>query len=386
MDRRNLFLLSFSQFAAAFSFNFVMTFLPFYIFRISPYSHEGTLLWIGAIIGSTGFMTAMTSTFWGSLTHYFSPKMLYLRGIVIHTLMFLLMGFTTNLYVLLFLRIVQGLTGGISTIGLIIVSSSSSQERIPADLGIYQSSMTVGQLLGPPLGSYAAALLGFKWAFVVSSTVLFASALFCYFYVQDVPKLPKGVRSFGLPTLDRRILVGWGLCFAAQVQIMFLPSVLPNVFEKLNIEHDMALKLAGTVVMLYTVTTMIGTYFWSWLATRVGLHRTISFLFVAGIILQALLALSRGIVDFTVIRMVQTGVIAATIPLVISLFVVTGPKGSTVGFLNSARFAGNSFGPVIATAILAYSNLSVLYLVISATTLIVFVSYKLYFDQSQPAY
>jgi len=385
MDRRNLFLLSFSQFASAFSFNFVMTFLPFYILRVSPYSPEGTLLWIGAIIGSTGFMTAITSTFWGSLTHYYSPKMLYLRGMLIHTLMFLLMGFTTNLYALLILRMIQGLTGGISTIGLIIVSSSSPQERIPADLGIYQSSMTVGQLAGPPLGSYAAVALGFKWAFVVSSTILFASALFCYFYVMDVPKLPKGVRSFGWPTLDRRILVGWGLCFAAQVQLMFLPSVLPNVFEKMNIEHDRALRLAGSVVMIYTVATMIGTYVWSWLATKVGLQRTISFLFVAGIIFQGLLALSRGVVDFTVIRLMQTGVIGATIPLVISLFVVTGPKGSTVGFLNSARFAGNSFGPMIATAILAYSSLPILYLFISAMTLVLFLCYRFYFEPSEAA-
>jgi DHA1 family multidrug resistance protein-like MFS transporter len=361
---------------AAFAFNFVMTFLPFYVLRVSPYSSQGTLLWIGAIMGSSGLVTASTSTFWGSLTHYFSPKTLYLRGILIHTLMFVLMGFTTDLHILLLLRIIQGLTGGVSTIGFIIVSSSSAPERMTEDLGIFQSSMTLGQLLGPPVGSFAAAELGYRWAFIAASLVLFASFMFCYFYIKDVPRLPRGRRSFEWPALDRRLLIGWGLCFAAQVQVVFLPSVLPNVFEGFQVEHDMALRLAGTVVMIYTVATITGTYAWSRLSRKVGIHRMITFLFAGGILFQALLALSRGIVGFTVIRMIQTGMIAATIPLVISVFVVADTKGSTVGFLNSARFTGNAVGPMMATSVLTFASLPVLYLMISAMTLIALLSYR----------
>jgi hypothetical protein len=45
-SHRNLIFISFSQFGAASSFNFLNVFLPFYIFNISPYSFEETLLWI----------------------------------------------------------------------------------------------------------------------------------------------------------------------------------------------------------------------------------------------------------------------------------------------------------------------------------------------------
>jgi hypothetical protein len=44
-------------------------------------------------------------------------------------------------------------------------------------------------------------------------------------------------------------------------------------------------------------------------------------------------------------------------------------KGNVIGFLNSARFAGNAFGPMIATTLLAFSNLPILYLFISLITL-----------------
>jgi len=379
-NRRNLIFISFSQFGAASSFNFLNVFLPFYIFNISPYSFEETLLWIGAILGSSGIVTAITSTFWGSLTHHFSPKALYLRGLIAHSIMIFLMSFTTNLHTLLILRICQGLIGGISTIGMVIVSSSSLKERVSLDMGIYQSSMTLGQLVGPPLGSLAAVTLGFKGAFASASVVIFAASIFCYLYVTDVAKLPKEARSSLWTLLDRRVILGWMLCFTASIQLMFLPSVLPNVFDQFHIEKPVALKLAGTVVMLYTATAMIGTYFWGWLSRKYGLFRIITFLFTLSILFQALMALSRGIIGFTLIRMIQTGLVAATLPLIISIF-LREPTGGIIGFLNSARFTGIAVGPMIATSILAFSSLEVVYLLISAISLLALLGFKVFFKE-----
>ena len=375
---RNLIFISFSQFGSAFSFNFVNVFLPFYIFNISTYSVGETLLWTGAILGSTGLVTAATSPFWGSLTHHFSPKLLYLRAFIVHSIMFFLMGFTKDLHLLLLLRILQGLVGGVSTIGMIIVSSSSLEERVSLDLGIFQSSLTLGQLVGPPLGSLAAVIWGFKGAFISASAVLIAAFIFCHLYVTDVPKLPKEERASIRASIDQYVIIGWMLCFAAQIQLMFLPSVLPDVFGRFNIEETRALKLAGTVVMCYTITAMIGTYLWSWLSRRYGLHRMITSLFILGSLSQALLALSRGIVGFTLIRMVQTGLVAATIPLIFSIF-VSKRKGGIIGFLNSARFTGSALGPILATSILAFSNLEVLYLSISTISLLALFGFRFFF-------
>jgi MFS family permease len=264
---------------------------------------------------------------------------------------------------------------------MVIVSSSSLKERVSLDMGIYQSSMTLGQLVGPPLGSLAAVTLGFKGAFASASVVIFAATIFCYLYVNDVPKLPKEARSSLWTLLDQRVILGWMLCFTASIQLMFLPSVLPNVLDQFHIEKTFALKLAGTVVMLYTITAMIGTYVWTWMARKCGLYRMITFLFALGIFFQALLALSRGIIDFTLIRMIQTGLVAATIPLVFSLFVGT-LKGGIIGFLNSARFTGLALGPFIATSLLAVSSLSLVYLLISAISLLPLLWFRSSFKSS----
>jgi len=377
-DRRQLIFICFSQFGVAFSFNFINIFIPFFVLKISPYPYAETLLWIGAIIGSSSLVTAFTSTFWGTLTHHFRPKFLYLKGVFLHALIIFLMGFTNDLHLLLLLRMLQGLIGGVSTIGIIIVSSFSSKEKVASHLGIYQSSMTFGQLVGPPLGSLAAALFGFKGAFISASLVMFASLVFCIFYVTDVPILPKKEKSSFRFSLGKRLLVGWVLCFASQIQLMFLPSVLPNVFEKFEIARPMALKLAGMVVMIYMTTAMIGTYLWSWVSRKYGVYRMIIFLLSLGVLFQALLAFSRGIVDFTIIRMIQTGLVAVVLPLTFSLF-VSDLRGSTIGFLNSARFTGNALGPVIATSVLAVSNLPTLFLAISGISFVGLLSFKVVF-------
>ncbi|MDP3013383.1 MAG: hypothetical protein Q8M92_04020 [Candidatus Subteraquimicrobiales bacterium] len=109
--------------------------------------------------------------------------------------------------------------------------------------------------------------------------------------------------------------------------------------------------------------------FWSRFSGRIGREKAILILVILGTLAQSLLSLCRGVPDFTVIRMVQTGLIAATIPLVLSIFAAEG-QGGIIGFLNSARFAGNAFGPMIGTSILAISNLTSLYLFISGLTLL----------------
>jgi len=43
-------------------------------------------------------------------------------------------------------------------------------------------------------------------------------------------------------------------------------------------------------------------------------------------------------------------------------------SGRMIGFLNSARFVGAAVGPLMATSVLAYSNLFILYLLIAGLT------------------
>ena len=359
-----------------------MVFLPFFVHDISRYSSQETLIWVGFILGAPAFAAALASTFWGSLTFRLSAKTLFLGGLVSHTVIILLMGFVSSLPVLLVLRIVQGLLGGISTVGLIIVSSSSTSEWASRDIGLFQNSMTLGQLIGPPIGALAANTLGYKGAFMSASALVFVTVVFCFFYVQDLPHESRKIAASKKHAMSRKTFIGWGLCFIATVQLMFLPSVLPNVFHGFHMEESMALKSAGVVVMLYTATAMVGTFLLCRLAARITSHWLIITVGILGTVLQLLLSLSSGFTSFVAVRMLQTALIAAVMPLVFSTM-ASDLDGREIGFLNSSRFAGSALGPMIGTSVLAYSSLNWLYFTIGSISMVAIAGYALSFARKR---
>lgn len=376
-ELRNVIFISFSQFGVAFSFHFVYIFLPFYVAAMSPYSHRETLLWVGAIMGSTSFCLALTSPLFGSLAHRFRPKALYVAGMVIQAVIFLLFCFATTLPGLFALRILQGAFGGISTIGLIIISVTSSAEKRAFHFGMFQSGLSLGQLIGPSLGIFAVAALGYEMAFISASLILFASALFCYMYVTPVSALPKETRSSMRSILDKRILTGALLCMIATTHLGFLPGVFPQVFERFGLDRATGLKWAGPIVMFYTATSMLGTYGWSYLSRRTGVRRMIDFLLLSAVVLPALLVFTEGLASFTIVVMLEMGVVAAIVPLAMSIFAAE-PRGNVIGFLNSSRFVAMALGPMLATSLVAFVSLPALYLSMSGITLAIYVVYKFF--------
>jgi DHA1 family multidrug resistance protein-like MFS transporter len=354
-----------SQFGLAFCFNVVMSFMPFYIIRVSPYSAHETMLWTGMIMGLNSIVAAMAAPFWGGLTAKIRPKALFQWAFFFNSIIFLLMGFTSNLPLLLGLRLIQGALGAASTIGLFMILEISSRERLAGNLSLYQNSMTAGQLLGPPVGAYLAAHLGYRSPFIFSFVLAGFCLLLCHIYVAETDKKETD-RSREIPP-GRSILWGWALIFIATIHLTFLPSILPHILGEFGLAGNNALKSAGFIMMGYTATAIVGSYTISRLTPRVKLAGMIAGVCLAAALLQTLLFISDGVISFTLIRMLQAGVIAAVIPLVMASF-ASGLGGTGIGFLNSARFAGNAAGPLMATTVLAGSGLLTLYLLISALT------------------
>jgi len=350
-----------------FSFNFMMAFMPFYIIRISPFDHQKTMIWIGLILGATHILTAVTAPFWGGLTSRFRPKVLYETGFLCNGVLILLMGFTNSLVILFLLRMLQGALGGVSTIGMILISASSSREGLRNDLSFFQNCLTAGQLVGPPLGTYAASSCGYRAAFVLTFFLVILCLLFCHLYVADVPTQNK--QSSPDCRNKRALLSGWLLSLVATVHLTFLPSILPDILKTFGWVEEAALNLAGIVIMSYTATAILGTYLLSRLSSKTALRKIITVACLAAALGQVLLFFSEGVVSFMVIRMIQTGFIAGVFPLIIAFF-AQDVGGGMIGFLNSARFFGVAFGPLVATSLLAYAGLLPLYGFIAACTLI----------------
>ncbi len=347
--------------------NFIAVFLPFYILKISDYGPRETMLWTGLIMGVHSLVAAAMAPVWGRLTSRFRPKLLFERAILCNGIITLLYGFAGKVYILFLFRIILGFLGGVSTVGLVLISVLSPKERIHKDISLYQVALTTGQLVGPPVGAYMVSLAGYRGAFVVASFIISIFFVFCNRYVKDIPCQKPNPDS--LQPRRKGIFWAWVLGLLATAHITYIPSILPHILENFQLKEGTALHFAGMIMMAYTLTAILGNYLINNFAPRDRLRRVIIYLGVLAAFFQAALCFSNGVYTFTLIRMAQTGVIAAIFPMILSVF-ASGARAQTLGFLNSARFAGNAIGPLMGTSILAYSNLFTLYLVIAGLTLV----------------
>ncbi|HWT82670.1 MAG TPA: MFS transporter, partial [Candidatus Methylomirabilis sp.] len=238
-----------AQFSLAFAVNFMYVFLPFYVQAISPLDEAGTLRWTGLIVGAASATAVFGSTFWASLADRISPKALFERGILSHVILVALMGFITDLRLLLGIRIFQGFMGGISTIGLMIISAISTEEQLARRMGLYQSALTLGQIFAPPLGAMAAAAIGFRGAFLASSLMMFAVFIFCQVGLSPLPPQARPSTAGALPR--RQLWLAWGVSFVGTIHIVFLPSILPTIVQDFHVPGSEQLVTAGLIVFAY---------------------------------------------------------------------------------------------------------------------------------------
>lgn len=363
-SRRDLAVVTTAQFFLAFGLNFLFVFLPFYVRHVSDLSEPATLRWTGLIVGAASATAVVGSTFWGSLTDRYSPKALFERGLLSHALLVGLMGFTTDLRLLLLIRVVQGFMGGISTIGLIIVAAVSREDQLAGRMGMYQSALTMGQIFSPPAGALVAALLGFRGTFLASALLLLAVFVFSHVALSNLP--PRGRLSCKEALPRRQILLAWAIAFAGTVHIVFLPSVLPTILQGFQVAAAQQLVTAGGIVFAYGASAAVGSYAFSRLANRIPVRRLLLLTAGGAALCQLLLALGDGVVSFTLVRMAQTAFAAGIFPLILAE-VANRAQGRTIGVINTARFAGNAAGPVVATFLLAHGSLLMLYAALSAT-------------------
>ena len=360
---RDFLVLSVSQFSLAFALNFMFVFFPFYIHAVSPLDEAGTLRWTGILLGAASAMAVVGSTIWGGLTDRWSPKTLFVRGLLSHAVLTAAMAFVTDLYLLLAIQLVRGFMGGISTIGLIIITAISREEEVARRMGAYQSALTLGQIFAPPLGAMAATAFGFQGAFLISSLMLGGVFAFASLALSPVPPQPRRPAAASARRGGRWLL--FAVALAGTVQIVFLPAILPSILQRFAVAEAARVATAGVVVFASGVAAAAGAYGFSRLAARISVPRLMLAAAGGASLCQVLLILGDGPLAFTLVRMGQTACAAGIFPLVLAR-VAAGGRGKELGFVNAARFAGNAIGPLVATFVLANASLFALYCLLAA--------------------
>ena len=136
----------------------IFPFIPFLVREqlALPADHPNVPLYAGVLAAAYLFGQFICSPFYGSLSERLGRRPVLLVCVIISTCFLLAFGFSSNYYLSVALRFLQGAFAGALTVGklyLADVSDSSNEGRIFSFIGI---AIGTGCITGPAVGGYLA--------------------------------------------------------------------------------------------------------------------------------------------------------------------------------------------------------------------------------------
>ncbi|WP_436740440.1 MDR family MFS transporter [Streptomyces sp. BBFR102] len=195
----------------------------------------------------TAELLAMTATvpLWGKLSDLYNQKMLLQLSLSLFVVGSLVAGFSHDVGLLIFSRVVQGIgAGGLTALAQVVMAAIIPPRRLGKYAGIFGAVFAVGTVAGPLIGGVLVdtSWLGWRWCFFVGVPF----ALLGIILLQRTLKLPTVRREVTIDYLGAFLIVA-GVC-----ALLIWTSLAGNSFDWASWQTA-ALTLTGAVLLLAAV-------------------------------------------------------------------------------------------------------------------------------------
>lgn len=333
-------------------FTFVLPFMPLYVQELGVDSERQAAAWAGVLNGSAGVTMALAAPLWGRLADRVGRKAMLLRATLAASVVVGLMGFVDAPWQLLVLRLVQGTLTGTVPAATALVAVNSPSERVGSRLGALQMTIFVAGALGPLLGGVFTDAAGIRVAFYLAAAMLAVSGATVLFGVsearpaaEDEPGEESGGGRISYAALMPALLA----LLLAHVTITSANVNLPGFLISLDAAGETIASQTGRLIAAAALLAALGSVVGGRLAGWLGPRRTIPLLLLVAGLTAVPQALSGGIAELWVWRLVSSFFIGGLIPvanLYIRNEVPQERQGAAFGVASSAVSAGFAVGPI----------------------------------------
>ena len=195
--RKNLYSIWIAQFIAMIGMSMVIPFLPFYVRELGVTDPREVEIW-SALSFAGPFISAFIMTpIWGSLGDKYGKKSMVLRAIFGLALSQLLIGLSENVIQLVILRVLQGGVSGFIAASLALVSATTPKEKSGYAIGVLQTSISAGTIIGPVLGGLLSDMTTYSTVFMITASICLISGILIFFIVKEPRIEKKGEKLYG---------------------------------------------------------------------------------------------------------------------------------------------------------------------------------------------
>lgn len=351
--QRNLVVALFGSFSTLVAMTLMLPFLPLYVEQLGVQGHAAIVQWSGIAYGATFATAGLAAPLWGRLGYRYGRKTMLIRASLGMAVTMSLMGFATNIWQLVALRLLAGLAGGYSSGANILVAVQTPKARTAWALGVLASGVMAGNLIGPLVGGALPPLIGIRATFLGAGALIFVAFLATALLVKEGPRPQASARAAGgwAQFPKKGIVVTMLLTgLALMVGNMSIEPIITVYVQGLVADPARVTFTAGLVMSAAALGSTLSASHLGKLADRIGHQRVIVLALTAAAMLlvpQAFVTASWQLVALRFLMGLALGGLLPSIAAVIRHNVPDHGIGTALGYSISAQFAGQVVGPLI---------------------------------------
>jgi len=218
-------------------------------------------MWSGLIISVNFLAAALVAPVWGSLADRYGKRIMIARSGFGMAVTFMLFVLASNQWQLLFYRVLNGLMAGFIPASIMLLVSMTPQENMRYTLGVFNTFVAIGSILGPFFGGALVQYLGIRPAIMVAVGFIFTGAMLSYFGTKEniirTNTNTSILEDIGLVLKIRALRVYFFAVVTLQItNFMLVPTLPLRVAELSKNNTDM---LTGILFSVIGVSMAIGS-------------------------------------------------------------------------------------------------------------------------------
>jgi len=181
--QKNLWALSLSMFIGNIGFNMIIPFFPVFLEEVGK--KENIPIWTGILVSVTFLVAGLVAPVWGSLADRYGKRIMLARSGYGLALLSALISLSTSEWHLLGFRVLFGLLGGLIPTAIMLTVSNTPQEHMGFALGVINTFIAVGNIMGPFVGGAMVEFAGVRNNFLVSAAVIFIATTIALIFTSE---------------------------------------------------------------------------------------------------------------------------------------------------------------------------------------------------------
>ncbi|MBP2657438.1 MAG: major facilitator superfamily 1 [Firmicutes bacterium] len=352
--------------------------LPLYIEHLGIKDPAEIARWSGIVIGCNFISMAIFLPIWGRFADKYGRKSMLLRASLWLSLIVTSMGFVSNVYQLIILRILQGIMSGFQSAVVTLIAAETPKEHSGWALGMLFSGQVGGNLLGPLFGGYLTEMVGFREDFITIGILCFIAFVASYFFVHERNFVPaKKVLGFrdvwdSLPK-HKVMMCLFITTLVMQLALASAQPVISVYISQISFDVQHIAMVSGAVFAATGLASVLAAPYLGRISDKIGAHKVLLGALVFAGITTIPQAFVESSLQLGLLRFLQGLAIAGLLPSVNHLLRKTTPDaltGSVFGYNQSAQYLGMFLGAVLGGQMAVFFSIQAIFYVTGVVLLV----------------